>query len=122
MIELELMRIKIDEIDDKLLVLFKERLEVSKKIGLLKKKHNIKIFDPQREQEIIDNCTQNVSEDEKEYYGIGWGPNMDKLVSSGTAHKITDIHYSDRFGWFGCIDGYNFQLYHIESVSNFDLI
>ena len=67
MIELELMRIKIDEIDDKLLVLFKERLEVSKKIGLLKKKHNIKIFDPKREQEIIDNCTQNVSDDEKKY-------------------------------------------------------
>ena len=67
MIELELMRKKIDEIDDKLLVLFKERLEVSKKIGLLKKKHNIKIFDPQREQEIIDGCTQNISEDEKVY-------------------------------------------------------
>ena len=33
MIELELMRKKIDEIDDKLLALFKERLEVSKKIG-----------------------------------------------------------------------------------------
>ena len=59
MIELELMRKKIDEI--------KERLEVSKKIGLLKKKHNIKIFDPQREQEIIDSCTQNVSGDEKMY-------------------------------------------------------
>jgi len=67
MIELELMRIKIDEIDDRLLVLFKERLEISKKIGLLKKKNNMKIFDPQREQEIIDSCTQNVSDDEKIY-------------------------------------------------------
>ena len=67
MIELELMRKKIDEIDDKLLVLFKERLEVSKKIGLLKKKNKIEIFDPQREQEIIDGCTQNISEDEKVY-------------------------------------------------------
>ena len=67
MIELELMRKKIDEIDDKLLILFKERLEVSKKIGLLKKKHNMKIFDPQREQEIINNCTQNVNVDEKRY-------------------------------------------------------
>ena len=67
MIELELMRKKIDEIDDKLLVLFKERLEVSKKIGLLKKKYKMEIFDPQREQEIIDGCTQNISEDEKEY-------------------------------------------------------
>ena len=67
MIELELMRKKIDEIDDKILALFKERLEVSKKIGLLKKKYKMKIFDPQREQEIIDGCTQNISEDEKVY-------------------------------------------------------
>lgn len=67
MIELELMRKKIDEIDDKLLALFKERLEVSKKIGLLKKKYKMEIFDPQREQEIIDDCTQNISEDEKVY-------------------------------------------------------
>ena len=41
MIELELMRKKIDEIDDKLLALFKERLKVSKKIGLLKKKYKM---------------------------------------------------------------------------------
>ena len=67
MIELELMRKKIDEIDNKLLALFKERLEVSKKIGLLKKKYKMEIFDPQREQEIIDGCTQNISEDEKVY-------------------------------------------------------
>ena len=67
MIELELMRKKIDEIDDKLLALFKERLEVSKKIGLLKKKYKMEIFDSQREQEIIDGCTQNISEDEKVY-------------------------------------------------------
>ena len=85
MIELELMRIKIDEIDDKLLVLFKERLEVSKKIGLLKKKHNIKIFDPQREQEIIDNCTQNVSDDEKKY--------IEKLEikSMGEKQKVAEL-------------------------------
>ena len=37
MTELELMRKKIDEIDEKLLALFKERLEVSKQIGILKK-------------------------------------------------------------------------------------
>ena len=67
MIELELMRKKIDEIDDKLLAFFKERLEVSKKIGLLKKKYKMEIFDPQREQELIDGCTQNISEDEKVY-------------------------------------------------------
>ena len=49
------------------MALFKERLEVSKKIGLIKKKYKMEIFDPQREQEIIDGCTQNISEDEKVY-------------------------------------------------------
>ena len=48
MTELELMRKKIDEIDEKLLVLFKERLEVSKQIGILKKKYKMNIFDPER--------------------------------------------------------------------------
>lgn len=67
MIELELMRKRIDDIDDKLIALFKERLEVSKKIGLLKKRYNMKIFDPKREQEIIENCTKNINDDEKTY-------------------------------------------------------
>ena len=58
---------EVQEIDDKLLSLFKERIEVSRKIGLLKKKYKMKIFDAQREKEIIDSCTQNVNEDEKIY-------------------------------------------------------
>ena len=41
MIELELMRIKIDEIDGRLLALFKERLEVSKKNWSTKEKNTI---------------------------------------------------------------------------------
>jgi len=37
-----------DEIDEKLLVLFKERLEVSKKIGLLKKKYKERRYSNER--------------------------------------------------------------------------
>ena len=44
MTELELMRKKIDEIDEKLLVLFKERLEVSRKLCLIMKKNIQKVF------------------------------------------------------------------------------
>ena len=62
MTELELMRKKIDEIDEKLLVLFKERLEVSKQIGILKKKYKMNIFDPEREKQIISTLY------EKNYY------------------------------------------------------
>lgn len=64
----------------------------------------------------------DIPEGEKERYGVGWTHDMDKLAASGTSHKITDVHYSYRFGWIGCIGGYNFQLYHIELASNFDII
>lgn len=65
MIELNLLRKKIDEIDDKLLILLKERLEVSKKIGEIKKKNNMPIYDPVREQEIIEMSIKDFSDDEK---------------------------------------------------------
>lgn len=59
---------------------------------------------------------------EKNNYGVGWGFGMNKLASSGDAHEITNIHYSYRFGWIGCIEGYTFQLYHIEPAHLFDMI
>nr|WP_314533256.1 chorismate mutase [uncultured Fusobacterium sp.] len=65
MIELNLLRKKIDEIDDKLLILLKERLEVSKKIGEIKKKNNMPIYDPVREQEIIEMSIKDFSDEEK---------------------------------------------------------
>lgn len=65
MIELNLLRKKIDEIDDKLLILLKERLEVSKKIGEIKKRNNMPIYDPVREQEIIEMSIKDFSDDEK---------------------------------------------------------
>lgn len=65
MIELNLLRKKIDEIDDKLLILLKERLEISKKIGEIKKKNNMPIYDPVREQEIIDMSIKDFSDEEK---------------------------------------------------------
>ena len=65
MIELNLLRKKIDEIDNKLLILLKERLEVSKKIGEIKKKNNMPIYDPVREQEIIEMSIKDFSDEEK---------------------------------------------------------
>jgi len=61
------MRKKIDEIDEKLLVLFKERLEVSKQIGILKKKYKMNIFDPEREKQIISEATEHMPDNERKY-------------------------------------------------------
>ena len=59
---------------------------------------------------------------ERNDYGVGWGATMDELANPGTTHQITHVHYSDRYGWVGCIDGYAFQLYHITPTNHFDMI
>ena len=67
--ELEIERNKINEIDEKMLDLFVKRMECSKKIGLYKEKHNLPIFDENRENEIISNKLSKFNNDElKEYY------------------------------------------------------
>ena len=59
MIEIKLLRNEINKIDTKLLELLKQRIEISKKIGKIKKENSIPIFDADREREIIDTYTEN---------------------------------------------------------------
>lgn len=47
---------------------------------------------------------------------------MNKFAKSCESHTITSVGYSDYNGWVGQINGYNFQLYHIELAHNFDMI
>jgi len=49
--DLQELRKKIDDIDDKLVELFEERMDVSAKIAEYKKEHNMPVFDPAREQQ-----------------------------------------------------------------------
>lgn len=65
MTELDLLRIKINKIDTKLVELFKERLEVSREIGKFKKENNLPIFDEKREREIVKFFTSNEITDNK---------------------------------------------------------
>ena len=53
MSDLNKLRAKINEIDEKMLDLFKERMNCAKDVALYKKENNIAIFDPKREQEVI---------------------------------------------------------------------
>lgn len=56
------LRRKIDEIDDKILLLLKERTEVSKKIGEEKRRHGIPLRDPERENEKYKQITEKALE------------------------------------------------------------
>ncbi|WP_314347873.1 chorismate mutase [Fusobacterium massiliense] len=67
MIKLNLLRKKIDDIDDELIALFLKRLDISKEIGELKKENNMKIYDPEREEEIIGMSLKNIDDNQKKY-------------------------------------------------------
>lgn len=49
--EISQLRRKIDEIDEEILRLLKERIEISRLIGRIKQEHGVPIRDPQREEE-----------------------------------------------------------------------
>lgn len=53
--DLEELRCKIDKIDTDILNLLKERMEVSKNIGIIKKDLNINIHDRSREESVLEN-------------------------------------------------------------------
>jgi len=52
--ELEKYRNEIDIIDLKIIKLVEKRTDIAIKIGKIKKIHNLKLFQPQREKEIIE--------------------------------------------------------------------
>ena len=51
---LEEIRLEINEIDEKLIKLFTQRMECAREVGLYKKENNIPILNADREQEILD--------------------------------------------------------------------
>jgi chorismate mutase len=56
------LRKKVDEIDEKILYFLKERVEVCKSIGAIKREHGISIRDHQREDEVYTNLMRKASE------------------------------------------------------------
>lgn len=66
--ELELLRKQIDEIDNKLCELFKNRMEVAKRIGEYKKIHNLNVLDASREEIVLKKAKERVNNKELEEY------------------------------------------------------
>ena len=56
------LRKKVDEIDEEILRFLKERMEVCKSIGAIKREHGIPIRDYQREDEVYTKVVRKASE------------------------------------------------------------
>jgi chorismate mutase len=58
--ELEKLRHKINETDERMVGLFIERMALAARIGIYKEEKNLKIYDPAREREIIERFVDNI--------------------------------------------------------------
>jgi chorismate mutase len=77
------LRRKIDEIDEKILLLLKDRIEVSKLIGKIKRENAVPIRDPKREDEKYRHIMQRASE-----LGLGLDDvrNIYKIIMAMSIH------------------------------------
>ena len=60
--DLQDLRKKIDIIDNELIRLFQERMDISADVARYKLQHNLPVYDPVREREILDSLAQKVEE------------------------------------------------------------
>ena len=60
---LDEVRVKINDINDQMLALFKERMELSKDVAAAKKEMNKAIYDAKRERDILDKVTKDAGPD-----------------------------------------------------------
>ena len=61
------LRNRIDEIDGELTKLFEERMKVAAQVGKYKQENNVPVFNREREREVLNNATANVSPDLESY-------------------------------------------------------
>ena len=65
--EIKALRDQIDIIDDELTRLFVKRMEISAQVAAYKREHNLPIYVPAREQEILRNISGNVNPEMEKY-------------------------------------------------------
>ena len=66
-LDLKILRRNIDQIDDKLIPLFLERLEIARQIGQYKKENDLPIYDPKREKDKLRDIAEKAGEDFSDY-------------------------------------------------------
>ena len=62
--DLQDIRIEINQIDDEMRQLFEKRMILVAKVAEYKMAHNMEVFDEKREKEVIDNNTNKLKNDQ----------------------------------------------------------
>ena len=64
--DLQELRNEIDNIDGELIELFRKRMDLSKKVAEYKKQHDLPVYDPVREEEILDKLSVKAGKEQEE--------------------------------------------------------
>jgi len=63
---LQELRDEIDSIDESLIELFRKRMELSKKVAEYKKQHDLPVYDPVREEGILEKLSAKAGKEQEE--------------------------------------------------------
>jgi len=86
--EILLLRKKIDEIDEQILHFLRERVDASKEIGTIKRKHGIPIRDRRRQSEVHAHVRKRSSE-------LGLNPLEVKAIYQGIIAMCVNVQETD---------------------------
>ncbi len=64
----------------------------------------------------------DISQEDKDTYGLGWGIHREEMVQSKMPHKIDDVRKVSYFGLVVKINDEWFFPYHLEPVISYDMI
>lgn len=118
LVELEKLRKKINEADEKLVSLFIERMALAAKIGKYKAGKNLKVYDPKREREIIERFVNGVKVDFDTRYIERFLENLiflsrsfqeDIIVGEQELHELEGLKTVMTIGYQGVPGCYSYQ-------------
>ncbi len=105
MTELEEARTKINQIDFQMAELFQRRMNLASQIADYKKQNGVQVYDPGREQQVIEKCVSYISENDLKPYYVDFIQHLMDL-SKKYQHKLLEgakIAYSGIEGAFANI-------------------
>ena len=64
----------------------------------------------------------NISQEDKRKYSFHWGPKREACVTSGEPYEVVSHYHDNEYGEIAYVNGLYFQTYHLDPVSDFDIV
>lgn len=65
---------------------------------------------------------RDISKDDKRQYLSEWGPKRERCVTSVEPYEVVNHYYDENYGNVAYVNGLWFHTYHLDPVSDFDIV